>query len=85
MPVRCFKNEYTSPFTLCESAPDIQYNGFTIKACNLGATEVFASFHPKSDTMYGNYYQRGNNYPMGDYSVTTYTPNSSTAVSVAGF
>ena len=85
MPVRCFKNEYTSPFTPCESAPDIQYNGFTIKACNLGATEVFASFHPKSATMYGNYYQRGNNYPMGDYSVTTYTPNSSTKVSAAGF
>ena len=85
MPVRCFKNEYTSPFTPCESAPDIQYNGFTIQACNVGATEVFASFHPKSATMYGNYYQRGNNYPMGNGSVTTYTPNSSTKVNAAGF
>ena len=63
MPVRCFLNTYESQPTIpCDGAPDITYNGITIQACNLGATEVFNLTNPT--TSFGYYYQRGNNYPM---------------------
>lgn len=64
----------------CSRAEDITYNGYTIMACNLGATKV-----GNENTSYGNYYQRGNNYPMGDASVATYSPTSSTQVDASAF
>ena len=69
-----------TPGIPCSRALDITYNGFTIMACNLGATEVGTG-----TTSYGNYYQRGNNYPMGDASVATYSPTSSTQVDASTF
>ena len=81
--IRCFKNEYNPPAaTPCAGAPDITHNGITIMACNLGATEVYNGNNQES---YGNYYQRGNNYPMGDAFVATYTPNNKTRVNASAY
>ncbi len=79
--VRCFLNAYDPPDPIpCDGAPDITYNGITIMACNLGATEV-----GNGENSYGYYYQRGNNYPMGDYTIATYTPYTSTKVDASAF
>ena len=81
--IRCFKNEYNPPAaTPCAGAPDITHNGITIMACNLGATEVYNGNNQES---YGNYYQRGNNYPMWDAFVATYTPNNKTRVNASAY
>jgi len=84
-PVRCFKNEYTPPVSIsCAEAQDITYNGITIMACNLGATELYNGVN--STNSCGNYYQRGNNYPMGDGKLTgEYLPNSTTRVNASSF
>ena len=79
--MRCFLNAYDPPDPIpCDGAPDITYNGITIMACNLGATEV-----GNGENSYGYYYQRGNNYPMGDYTIATYTPYTSTKVDASAF
>ena len=64
----------------CSRAQDITYNGYIIKACNLGATTVGSK-----EVSYGNYYQWGNNYPMGDYTVNSYTPTSSFVVNASAY
>ncbi|MBO4203686.1 hypothetical protein J5893_02525 [bacterium] len=50
-------------------------------ACNLGATEV-----GNGEASYGNYYQWGNNHPMGDGKLTgEYLPNSTGKIDASAF
>ncbi len=61
---------------------DIQWNGLLIAACNVGATEVSNGNNPAS---FGNYYQWGNNNPMGDYTVDQYQPVRNTSINARDY
>lgn len=61
-------------------ADDILFNGFYVQPCNVGAEIVGTG--PES---YGSYFQRGNNYPMGDYKTMTYSPASNIKINTASY